>query len=83
MLVGPFPGPADTPAVLAELARARELLVKKLDQEDMVWFVDVAKRFGDERGVNQRLLGKQGLTVRGSQILRREVNQFLDMLSHL
>ena len=84
VFLGPFPHPRDGSVILRRLADARELIRQETKDEDLFICSSIADRFADpERGINPRLMWDEGLTIRGCEILRREVNHLIQEISFL
>ena len=84
LLGGPFPLPGDNLVLIRRLMGARHYLEERVTAEALISFSRVAERFADGmRGLNPRLVCPEGLTIRGCEILRRELHERLDELSLL
>ena len=82
VLGGPFPGPMDGSRFIRELQGARHYLEQRVTADAMFRSLRVGERFANyTEGVNPRLMSDGGLTVRGSEVLRRDINDVLHQLS--
>ena len=79
--MGPLPAPNDNTDLIQRLARLRAETEIRLRDQAMFIFSTIGDRFGDERGINRRFFCEDVLTVRGCQVMRREVNDLLHLLS--
>ena len=80
LLTGPFPNPQDDGATMKDFQIIYEALYGRLWEEPMFEYVPLAGRFGDGRGLNNRLIGADGVTEWGCHVVKRELNQAIEAL---
>ena len=79
---GPLPAPGDGRQMLSEIGYHRRWFEDRLEQEPSFHYLRVGERFGNvESGINHRLMCEEGLTIRGCEVLRRDVQDLLEELS--
>ena len=80
LVTGPFPHPGDSQGDLTRFQEIHRAIEGRLLDEPMFRYVAIADRFGDNRGLNPRLMTTEGLTERGIFVLRRELNEAIELL---
>ena len=78
IFAGPFPHPTDGVDMIFRCCQAREQVQRAVMDWELLRATSIADRFADPiDGRNPRLMCEDGLTVRGCQILRREINELI------
>ena len=73
IVTGPFPNAADNPRSILSMSIARRYLEERLASENHFRFCRVAERYGDSRGLVYRLINRHGFTVRGAEVLHKDL----------
>ena len=81
ILGGPFPAPFDDVNTILQLREARQYLEKRVSAEKRFLFCRSAERFGTTDGINEKLMLEDGPTVRGCEVIRRDVEDLVRSLS--
>ena len=82
VMLGPFPGPLDGPHILERLFTERHYTQERLLPERWFRFLEIGDRFANLHQINPRLMGPEGLTIRGCEILERDVGLVLQELPY-